>query len=174
MAGASPRVAILIEQQYQELEVWYPLYRLREAGVEVVTVAPEAGKSYPSKLGYPCVSDKSYSEISAAELSGVIVPGGFAPDYIRRDPRAGQLLHDLNLQGKLVAAICHGPWVLCSAHGLLRGRKATSFFAIKDDVKNAGAEWIDAEVVVDRNLVTSRKPDDLPAFSLACLKVLGL
>jgi protease I len=164
----------LIEQQYQELEVWYPLYRLREAGVNVVTVASEAGKSYPSKLGYPCVADKAYREVSANVLDGIIVPGGFAPDYIRRDPAAGKLVHDMNAQGKLVAAICHGVWVLCSGHGMLKGRKATSFFAIRDDVANAGADWQDAEVVVDGNLVTSRKPDDLPAFSLACLKVLGI
>lgn len=173
MGHASRSVAILVEQQYQELEVWYPLYRLREAGVNVITVASEAGKTYPSKLGYPCVADRSYGQVAAADLDGVIVPGGFAPDYIRRDPAAGKLVHELDAQGKLVAAICHGVWVLCSAHGMLKGRKATSFFAIRDDVLNAGAEWQDAEVVVDRNLVTSRKPDDLPAFCLACLKVLG-
>lgn len=173
MGNASRSVAILVEQQYQELEVWYPLYRLREAGVNVITVASEAGKTYPSKLGYPCIAERSYQEVAAGDLDGVIVPGGFAPDYIRRDPAAGKLVHDLDAQGKLVAAICHGVWVLCSAHGMLKGRKATSFFAIRDDVTNAGAEWQDAEVVVDRNLVTSRKPDDLPAFCLACLKVLG-
>jgi protease I len=173
MGHGNRSVAILVEQQYQELEVWYPLYRLREAGVNVITVASEAGKTYPSKLGYPCVADKSYRDVKANEVDGVIVPGGFAPDYIRRDPAAGKLVFDLDAQGKLVAAICHGVWVLCSAHGMLKGRKATSFFAIRDDVTNAGAEWQDAEVVVDRNLVTSRKPDDLPAFCLACLKVLG-
>jgi protease I len=173
MGNADRPVAILIEQQYQELEVWYPLYRLREAGVNVITVASEAGKTYPSKLGYPCVADKSYHDVTPDSLAGVIVPGGFAPDYIRRDPAAAKLVHDLNAQGKLVAAICHGVWVLCSAHGMLKGRKATSFFAIRDDVVNAGAAWQDAEVVVDGNLVTSRKPDDLPAFCLACLKILG-
>jgi protease I len=101
-----------------------------------------------------------------------VVPGGFAPDHIRRHPKANKLVADINAQGKLVAAICHGPWVLCSAHGMLKGRKVTSFFAIKDDVVNAGAEWSDEEVVVDGNLVTSRKPEDLPAFCLACVNVL--
>lgn len=166
------RVAMLVDQLYQEMEVWYPLYRLQEAGVEVVTVGAEAGKPYGSKLGYPCVAQLSYNEVSADDFDGVIAPGGFAPDHIRRHPKANQFVADVNAQGKLVAAICHGPWVLCSAHGMLKGRKVTSFFAIKDDVVNAGAEWVDEEVVVDKNLVTSRKPEDLPAFALACVQVL--
>jgi protease I len=166
------KVAILVDQMYQEMEVWVPLYRLQEAGVETITVGAEAGKTYPSKLGYPCTAQKSYNEVSADDFDGIVVPGGFAPDHIRRHPKANQLVADINAQGKLVAAICHGPWVLCSAHGMLKGRKMTSFFAIKDDVVNAGAEWIDAEVVVDNNLVTSRKPEDLPAFCLACVNVL--
>jgi protease I len=166
------KVAILVDQMYQEMEVWVPLYRLQEAGVETITVGAEAGKTYPSKLGYPCVAQKSYAEVSADDFDGIVVPGGFAPDHIRRHPKANQLVADINAQGKLVAAICHGPWVLCSAHGMLKGRKATSFFAIKDDVVNAGAEWSDAEVVVDGNLVTSRKPEDLPAFCVACIEVL--
>jgi protease I len=166
------KVAILVDQMYQEMEVWVPLYRLQEAGVETITVGAEAGKTYPSKLGYPCVAQKSYDQVSPDDFDGIVVPGGFAPDHIRRHPKANKLVADINAQGKLVAAICHGPWVLCSAHGMLKGRKATSFFAIKDDVINAGAEWSDAEVVVDGNLVTSRKPEDLPAFCLACIDVL--
>lgn len=163
---------MLVDKLYQEMEVWYPLYRLQEAGVEVVTVGAEAGKTYESKLGYPCVAQLSYDEVSPDDFDGVIAPGGFAPDHIRRHPKATQFVADVNAQGKLVAAICHGPWVLCSAHGMLKGRKVTSFFAIKDDVVNAGAEWVDEEVVVDKNLVTSRKPEDLPAFALACVQVL--
>ena len=166
------KVAILVDQMYQEMEVWVPLYRLQEAGVETITVGAEAGKTYPSKLGYPCTAQKSYNEVSADDFDGIVVPGGFAPDHIRRHPKANKLVADINAQGKLVAAICHGQWVLCSAHGMLKGRKVTSFFAIKDDVVNAGAEWSDEEVVVDGNLVTSRKPEDLPAFCLACVNVL--
>jgi protease I len=166
------KVAILVDQMYQEMEVWVPLYRLQEAGVETITVGAEAGKTYPSKLGYPCTAQKSYNEVSADDFDGIVVPGGFAPDHIRRHPKANKLVADINAQGKLVAAICHGPWVLCSAHGMLKGRKVTSFFAIKDDVVNAGAEWSDEEVVIDGNLVTSRKPEDLPAFCLACVNVL--
>src|SRR3974390_3364990 len=173
MALNGKRIALLVDNYYQEMEIWYPLYRLREEGAEVGTVGAEAGKTYTSKLGYPVVCDRSYDAVSAGEFDGVIVPGGYAPDFIRRHPKANQLVHDLNAQGKLVAAICHGPWVLCSAGGMLKGRRATSFFAIKDDLVNAGADWSDAEVVVDRNLVTSRKPEDLPAFCRAAIQVLS-
>jgi protease I len=165
------KIAVLVDNVYQEMEVWYPLFRLREAGATVVTVGAVAGQIYTSKLGYPAKADKSYDEVQASEFDGVVVPGGFAPDHIRRYPAALQLVRDLDARGKLVASICHGPWVLCSA-GILKGRKATSFFAIKDDVVNAGALWEDSEVVVDRNLVTSRKPEDLPAFCRESIQVL--
>jgi protease I len=165
------RVAMLIEQQYQELEVWYPVYRLREAGCEVVLVGPEAGKSYPSKLGYPAKADVAAASVTASEFHAIIAPGGFAPDYIRRHPAMIQLVSEMYAQGKVVAAICHGPWVLCSTPAL-RGRKATGFYAIKDDVVNAGATWVDEEVVVDGPVITSRKPDDLPAFTVAIIKAL--
>ncbi len=149
------RIAILVDQMYQEMEVWYPLYRFREAGADVVTVAAKAGESYPSKLGYPCKSDISYDAARAEDFDGVIAPGGFAPDFIRRHPKAIEFVRHVAQQGKLTAAICHGPWVLCSA-GVLKGKRATSFFAIRDDVANAGALWEDSEVVVDENIVTSR------------------
>ncbi len=171
MQLSGKKIVILVDNIYQEMEVWYPLYRLREAGAEVVTVGATAGATYTSKLGYPVHCDKSYDEVSASQFDGVVVPGGYAPDHIRRHAKANQLVHDFDAQGKLVAAICHAAWVLCSAN-MLKGRKATSFFAIKDDVIHAGAEWVDAEVVVDRNLVTSRKPDDLPAFCRAMIAVL--
>jgi protease I len=103
----------------------------------------------------------------------VVIPGGYAPDHMRRHAKCNAFVADMNRQGKLVSAICHAGWVLCSAHGMLKGRRATSFFAIKDDMINAGAIWEDAEVVVDGNLVTSRKPDDLPAFCRACIEVVA-
>jgi protease I len=171
MQLSGKKIAILVDNIYQEMEVWYPLYRLREAGAEVVTVGATAGATYTSKLGYPVHCDKSYDEVSASQFDGVVVPGGYAPDHIRRHAKANQFVHDCDARGKLVAAICHAAWVLCSAN-MLKGRKATSFFAIKDDVIHAGADWVDAEVVVDRNLVTSRKPDDLPAFCRAMIAVL--
>ena len=157
------RVAVLVEQQYQEMEVWYPVYRLREAGCKVTLIGPEAGQTYPSKLGYPAKSDKAAADVSANDFDAVVIPGGFAPDFIRRTDAMIRLVSDMAEQGKIVAAICHGPWVLCSTQAL-KGKKATCFFAIKDDVSNAGGKYVDAEVVRDGNLITSRKPDDLPAF----------
>lgn len=167
------RVLMMVDQIYQEMEVWVPLYRLREAGAEVVTVGAAAGATYNSKLGYPCVAAKSYDEVSASDYDGIVIPGGFAPDHIRRHAKATALVAEMNRQGKLVAAICHAGWVLCSSEGMLKGRRATSYFSIKDDLVNAGALWEDAEVVVDKNLVTSRRPDDLPAFNRACIEVLA-
>ncbi|MBM3724460.1 MAG: type 1 glutamine amidotransferase [Acidobacteria bacterium] len=172
MSVEGKTVALLVDNIYQEMEVWVPLYRLREAGVRVVTLGAAAGTTYTSKLGYPVVAEKAYDQVSAADFDGVVVPGGFAPDHIRRHARATQLVHDLDAAGKLVAGICHAGWVLCSSN-LLRGRRVTSYFSIKDDMTNAGGLWEDAEVVVDRNLVTSRRPDDLPAFCRAMLEVLA-
>jgi protease I len=167
------KIAILVDNLYQELEVWYPLLRFREAGATVVTVGAKAGETYTSKLGYPVQCEVSYGDADPHDFDGVVIPGGYAPDHIRRHAKANQFVHDMDRDGKLVASICHGPWVLCSAGGMLKGRRATSFFAIKDDLVNAGAHWSDAEVVVDNNLVTSRKPEDLPAFCKAAIEVLA-
>ena len=164
-------VAVLVEQQYQEMEVWYPYYRLKEAGATMVMVGPEAGKTYASKLGYPAKSEKAAKDVSASELDGLIIPGGFAPDYFRRDLATVQLVKDVFVRGKVVAAICHGPWLLCSTPAL-KGKRATCFFSIRDDVTNAGATYVDEETVVDGNLITARKPDDLPAFTAAVIRAL--
>jgi protease I len=163
------RAAVLVEQQYQEMEVWYPVYRLREAGCQVTLVGPDAGATYPSKLGYPAKSDRAAKDVGPDDFDVLVIPGGFAPDYLRRSDAVLRLVRGMAEQGKVVAAVCHGPWVLCSTPAL-RGKRATCFFAIKDDVKNAGAEYADAEVVRDGNLITSRKPDDLPAFLRAILQ----
>ena len=165
------RIAILVDNIYQDQEVWYPYFRFKEAGATVVTVGAKAGETYTSKYGYPVVSDVAYEGARSADFDGVIVPGGYAPDHIRRHTAANRFVHEMNKEGKLVASICHGAWVLCSAE-MLKGRRATCFFAIKDDVIHAGARYEDAEVVVDGNLVTSRKPEDLPAFCRASIEVL--
>ena len=157
------RAAVLLEQMYQEMEVWYPVYRLREAGCKVTLVGPEAGQSYASKLGYPARSDKAAKDVKADDFDVLVIPGGYAPDHMRRCEAMIRLVSTMAEQGKPVAAICHGPWMLCSTQAL-KGRKATCFFAIKDDVINAGGKYVDAEVVRDGNIITSRKPDDLPAF----------
>ena len=165
------RVAVLVEQKYEELEVWYPVYRLREAGCEVVLVGPKAGETYPSKLGYPAKADVSAADATADRFHAVVIPGGFSPDYVRRSEPMLKLVRDVHAQGKPVAAICHGPWVLCSTTAL-KGRKATGFHSIKDDMVNAGATFVDQEVCVDGNVITSRKPDDLPAFVRELMKAL--
>jgi protease I len=134
-------------------------------------VGPEAGKTYASKLGYPAKADAAASEVSASRFDAVVIPGGFAPDYIRRSEPMLKLVRDLFAAGKPVAAICHGPWVLCSTQAL-RGRTATGFHSIKDDMVNAGATFVDKEVVVDGNVITSRKPDDLPAFVVALMELM--
>lgn len=160
------RAIIFLEQLYQELEVWYPYYRLKEAGAEVLMVGPEAGKSYPSKLGYPATSDRAARDIDPKSVDVAVIPGGFAPDFMRRHESVLNLANQLHEHGKILAAICHGPWLLCSTPAL-KGRKATCFHAIKHDVINAGADYVDAEVVVDGPIITSRKPDDMPAFMRA-------
>jgi len=165
-------VAVLVEDVYEDLELWYPVYRLREEGAHVVLVGPEAGKTYSSKHGYPAEADRAARDVSADEFDAVIIPGGYSPDRMRRDPAMVKLVADAAAAGKPVAAVCHGGWMLCSA-GVLEGRRVTGFFAIRDDVVNAGAEWVDEEVVRDGNLITSRTPDDLPAFLRTIIEALA-
>ena len=163
------RAAVLVEQMYQEMEVWYPVYRLREAGCKVTLVGPEANQTYASKLGYPAKSERAAKDVRADDFDLLVIPGGYAPDHLRRCEAMIKLTSTMAEQGKPVAAICHGPWVLCSTQAL-KGRRATCFFSIKDDLTNAGATYVDEEVVRDGNLITSRKPDDLPAFMQAVLQ----
>ena len=166
------RIAILSENMYQEMELWVPYYRFREEGAEVKVVGAGGSKSYTSKLGYPVTVDVQAEQVKAVEFDAVVVPGGYAPDMMRRHPAMVGLVREAAQQGKIVAAICHAGWMLVSA-GVVNGRRATSFFSIKDDLVAAGAKWEDAEVVVDGNLITSRRPDDLPAFCRAIVQALS-
>ncbi len=166
------RVAVLAENMYQELELWYPLLRLREAGAETFVVGSGSAQEYKSKLGYPVDVDAVADDVQARDIDAVIIPGGYSPDLMRRYPAMVKLVREANEQGKIVAAICHAGWMLASA-GVLRGKKATSFFAIKDDLINAGADWVDAEVVRDGNLITSRMPGDLPVFCRTIIEALS-
>lgn len=177
MSLQGKRVAVLVEQQYQEMEVWYPVYRLREAGCVVELVAPEAGKTYASKLGYPAKSTLAAADAKADQFAAVVIPGGFAPDYIRRSVPMLNLVRDIYAQKKPVAAICHGPWVLCArlfpqGETAIKGRKVTCFHSIKDDVQNAGGSYVDQEVVIDGNIITSRTPDDLPVFVVTLMEMM--
>lgn len=173
MAGVEgKRIAVLVEKFYEDLELWYPVLRLREAGCQVRIVGPKAGETYTSKHGYPAKSDTAAADVSARDFDAIVIPGGYSPDHMRRTPAMVQLVTDGAKQGKILAAICHGPWMLCSAR-CLNGRKVTGFFAIRDDVENAGGIWQDAACVRDGNLITSRTPDDLPAFMQGILSALA-
>ena len=157
------RVAILAETLYEDLELWYPYYRLREAGADVFVVGSGSAETYQSKRGYPVTVDAEADTVTASQFDAVIIPGGYSPDHMRRHPGMVKLVREAYEQGKIVAAICHAGWMLASAN-ILKGRTATSFRSIKDDMVNAGANWVDREVVRDGTLVTSRSPADLPAF----------
>ena len=165
------RVALLIEDDYQEMEAWYPAYRLQEEGATVVVVGTGTKSTYHSKLGYPMDADKSADEVKANEFDAVVVPGGFAPDHMRLCQPMIDLVRDAYESGKLTASICHGGWMLASA-GAVSGRKVTGYLPIRDDVVNAGGEWVDDEVVCDGNVITSRTPVDLPAFAREIVKYL--
>jgi protease I len=167
----SKHIAILVEEIYEDLELWYPLLRMREAGAQVTVVGPEA-RTYASKHGYPATADKAAKDVTAEQFDAVIIPGGYAPDHMRRHPAMVALVREAALKNKVVAAICHAGWMLASAE-VLRGKNVTGFFAIKDDLIHAGANYLDAEVVVDGNLITSRQPADLPAFCQAIIGVLA-
>lgn len=164
------KVAILVENDYQDLEVWVPLYRLREEGYETVVVGP-ATMQYKSKHGYPISAQITSADAKSADFLGVIIPGGWAPDRLRQNAGMIRLVRELSEKRRVVACICHGGWVLASA-GVVKGKRLTATLAIRDDLVHAGADFVDQEVVRDGMLITSRKPDDLPAFCREILKAL--
>ena len=169
---AEKRVLALVGDVYEDLELWYPKLRMAEAGAEVVVAGPSANATYHGKNGYPCVADAAIDAMAAADFDGLLCPGGFMPDKLRRDACVLQLVRDFHEQNKLIAAICHGGWIPISAK-VYRGVRVTGSLGIKDDLINAGAIWEDASVVVDRHFVSSRKPDDLPDFCQGMLRVLS-
>jgi protease I len=168
------KVVVLAEEEYDVLELWYPTVRLREAGAEVIIAGTGSANTYYSGHGrrFPVDVDAAVDRITASDIDAVVIPGGFAPDRLRRYPAVLNLVRETYGQGKLVAAICHAGWVLVSA-GILKGKTATCAAAIKDDVINAGANYVDQPVVVDGNLITSRSPRDLPFFMPKIIKALG-
>lgn len=165
------KVVIPVEDMFNDLEFWYPFYRLKEAGAEVVVVGSGRAETYTGKSGTETKVDAGAGQVVASNFDGIVIPGGYAPDLMRRYPEMVDLVRDIHKAGKVVAAICHAGWMLASAD-IVKGRTLTSFFAIKDDLVHAGANWIDQEVVIDGNLITSRKPDDLPAYMRAVIESL--
>jgi protease I len=157
------KVIILVEELYEDLELWYPKIRLEEAGYPVIVAGPLAAHTYKGKHGYPCKAEMSFKEALSVPTIGVVIPGGYAPDRMRRSAEALHIVKKSFDEGKVVAFICHAGWVPISAK-ILKGKKVTSFIAIKDDLENAGATWQDKDVVVDGNLISSRHPGDLSVF----------
>ena len=166
------RVLFFTGDIYEDLELWYPKLRLEEAGCQMILAGPQAGQRYTGKHGYPCTSGIRIDDATSHEFDGVLCPGGFMPDKLRRSERVKQLVREFADSGKLVAAICHGGWIAISA-GVYRSVRVTGSLGIKDDLINAGALWEDAAVVTDRNFVSSRKPYDLAEFAVGMIQVLS-
>jgi deglycase len=171
MELTSLRVMVFAENDYEDLELWYPKLRLQEAGAHVIVAGPGEAE-YRSKHGYPARTDGNVRDYPAAEFDALVIPGGWAPDRLRRYPEVLQFTRDMAQAGKVIAAICHAGWVLVSAD-VVRGKRLTSVPAIQDDLRNAGAQWVDEPVVVDGPLVTAQVPKDLPAFCREMIHVLA-
>lgn len=165
------RIAIFVEAAYQDMEVHYPRYRLIEEGAQVIIIGSGSASTYTGKYGYPVTVDEDATDVDPAQFDGLIIPGGWAPDKMRLCPAMVNFVKQMMTQNRVIGCICHGGWLLSSAN-IVKNKKLTSYEAIKDDLVHAGAEWIDAEVVVSGNLITSRKPDDLPAFMREIIRAL--
>lgn len=165
------RVLALVDEAYEDLELWYPAYRLMAAGADVTFVGHERGHTYTGKHGVPVVSDRSFKEALQEAWDMLLVPGGWAPDKLRRDPDVLTIVRKMDELKKPIGMICHAGWVLISAK-ILNGRKVTSTPGIRDDIENAGATWLDAPVVVDGHIISARRPPDLPAYGEALVQAL--
>jgi len=164
------RVLAVVEDIYEDLELWYPKLRLEEEGAEVVVAGPKR-QVYTGKHGYPCIADVTLADVDYTQFDAFLIPGGFAPDKLRRDPRVLEMTRWFHEQRRPIAFICHAGWIPISAK-ILSGVRATSTPGIKDDMENAGVEWVDEAAVVDRHFITARRPPDLPAFCRAILAVM--
>lgn len=165
------KVIALVDNEFEDLELWYPVHRLREEGITVHLVGDKEGKEYKGKYGVPAISDFSFKDIDVCNYDAILVPGGWAPDKLRRFTEVLSMIRRMNDDEKVIGQICHAGWVLISAK-ILKGKNVTSTPGIKDDMENAGAIWHDEPVVVDNNLVSSRRPPDLPQYMKAFIDVL--
>lgn len=166
------KVGILAENLYEDLELWYPLLRFREAGASVEVIGAGDSKQYSSKHGYPVNVDINIDQVDADAYDALVIPGGYAPDIMRTHSAMVDLVRKVHDNGKIVTAICHAGWMLASAE-IVSGKQVTCYHAIKDDLIHAGAEYKDESVVQDGNIVTSRMPSDLPDFCRTILEALG-
>lgn len=165
------KVISLVDHDFDDLELWYPVIRLREEGAQVDIVGPEANQTYTGKDGVPVESDCAYDEVNPKDYDAVIIPGGWAPDKIRRYDEVKNIVRHMNDHNKTIGQICHAGWVTISA-GILEGKTVTSTPGIKDDMTNAGATWVNEPVVTDGQLVSSRRPPDLPQYLPELIKVM--
>ncbi|TBL78290.1 type 1 glutamine amidotransferase domain-containing protein [Paenibacillus thalictri] len=172
MRLSGKRVLCFIDEEFEDLELWYPVYRVREEGAEVVLAGAKKGAVYHGKYGVPAQADGAFGDYDAGDFDGVLVPGGWAPDKLRRYPEVLDFVRRMNEANKPIGQICHAGWVLISAK-ILAGRTVTSTPGIRDDMENAGATWLDEAVVIDGNLVSSRRPPDLPPYAKAFCDVLA-
>lgn len=160
------KIIALVDEEFEDLELWYPIYRVREEGAVVHLVGPEKHKKYIGKYGVPAEADFAFSEVNSADYDGILVPGGWAPDKLRRYDKVIQLIREMDADSKPIGQICHAGWVLISAK-ILNDRKVTSTPGIRDDMENAGAVWFDEAVVVDGHIISARRPPDLPPYAKA-------
>lgn len=165
------KILALIHHDFEDLEFWYPVLRLREEGAIVVVAGEEGNTKYSGKYGVPAISDISFQEVNPLTFDGILVPGGWAPDKLRRFKEVLTIVQVMDNNKKIIGQICHAGWVLISAK-ILKGKKVTSTPGIKDDMENAGAIWIDEPVVVDGHLVSSQRPPDLPDYMREFIKAL--
>jgi len=166
------RILMFVDDSYEDLELWYPKLRLAEEGARITVAGPEAKKLYRGKHGYPGKSDTALASVNEPDFDALVIPGGFAPDQLRRVPKVKELTRQFQESGKLIAFICHAGWIPISA-GIVKGYSVTSTPGIMDDLVNAGAIWTDEPVVCDRNFITSRRPDDLPDFCREIVRYLS-
>lgn len=169
-ASKMKKILQLVSDDFEDLELWCPVMRLKEEGVRVDLIAEKPGK-YHGKYGVPCEVEMSFNDVDPSDYDGVLVPGGWAPDKLRRFPKVLDIVRHMDKEGKLIGEICHAGWVLISA-GILKGKKVTSTPGIKDDMTNAGATWLDNACVVDGNLISARRPPDIPEYSKALVDFL--
>lgn len=172
MKAKHQKILIFVADEYEDMELQYPKFRLLEAGKEIVIAGEKKGEVYKGKNGYPCKADVSFQEIISKDFDALVIPGGYAPDKLRKISKVLDITRSFHEQKKLIAFICHAGWVPISA-GIIKGVRCTSYIAIKDDMVNAGAKWVDEPVVVDQNFISSRFPDDLPQFCPAIIKYLS-
>lgn len=165
------KILMFLSDEYEDLELQYPKYRLMEEGKKIVIAGEKNGFTYKGKHGYPCKADCSFDEVMVEEFSALVIPGGYAPDKLRKIPKVLEITKQFNEQNKLIAFICHAGWIPISAQ-IIKGIRCTSYYSIKDDMVNAGATWLDEPVVIDQHFISSRYPDDLPYFCPAIINYL--